>query len=119
MKVLYSYVAADGDCTLEQFKAGKAPLKITKNGKQFERGYPKTDVARRANIWPMKSDAAGCGPDQVREFTDNASHVGVPTDFTKDGRAIFTSRNHRKRYCEAVGLYDRNAGDGDPLPQNR
>jgi len=39
---------------------------------------------------------------------------GVPTDYTRDGCPIFTSRAHRKRYCEAHGYFDRNGGYGDP-----
>lgn len=71
------------------------------------------------DIWPMASDAAGVHPNQVEGVRDRARQRGIPTEFTRDGRPIFTSARHRKRYCEAVGLYDRNAGPSDPLPQNR
>lgn len=64
--------------------------------------------------WPMKSDAAGVAADQVDEARAHSESIGIPTDFTPDGRAIFRSRQHRKRYCEAIGLYDRNGGPGDP-----
>jgi len=48
--------------------------------------------------WPMKSDAAGVHPDQIKEATDHANKHGVPTSFTPDGRAIFTGREHRRKY---------------------
>jgi len=65
--------------------------------------------------WPMESDAAGVDVSQVSEATAHARAVGVPTEFNPEtGNPIFTSRNHRKRYCEAVGLYDRNGGYSDP-----
>jgi len=64
--------------------------------------------------WPMKSDAAGVAASQVKEAIEHSKTIGIPTDFTPDGRAIFTSAKHRKRYCEAVGLYDRNGGYSDP-----
>lgn len=67
--------------------------------------------------WPLLSDAAGVQPDQIPEAMEHARKVGIPTDFTPDGRAIFTDRGHRKRYCEAIGLYDRSGGYGDPQQQ--
>jgi len=63
--------------------------------------------------WPMKSWAAGCNPNQVGEFTKASAERGVPTEFTKDGKAVFTSRGHRKKYLKAFGMHDRNAGYGD------
>lgn len=70
------------------------------------------------SCWPQFSDAAGVGAHQVGEAYKKSLELGVPTEFTKDGRAIFTSREHRKRYCAAFGLYDRNAGYGDQARQS-
>jgi len=67
--------------------------------------------------WPLYSDAAGCHPDQVDHMQKEAARRGVPTDYTPDGRVIFRSRDHRRRFCEAFRFYDRNAGYGDPVPQ--
>lgn len=65
--------------------------------------------------WPMESDAAGVDVSQAAEAAAHAKAIGVPTEFNpQTGNPVFTSRNHRKRYCEAVGLYDRNGGYGDP-----
>ncbi len=69
--------------------------------------------------WPMKSDAAGVHPDQAAEAQAHAESIGIPTQFIKDGRAVFTDAGHRKKYCEAVGLYDRNGGYSDPQRQRR
>lgn len=63
--------------------------------------------------WPMLSEAAGVHPDQVKEATEAARAFGVPTEFTRDGRAVFTDRNHRKRYLRTQGLHDKNGGYGD------
>lgn len=68
------------------------------------------------NNWPMLSDAAGVHPDQIPDAQREAKDLGVPISFHPDGRAVFTSARHRKEYCEAIGLYDRNAGYGDPVP---
>ena len=64
--------------------------------------------------WPLLSDAAGVAEHQIQEAAQHSRRIGIPTDFTPDGRAIFTSRSHRKKYCEAIGLYDRSGGYSDP-----
>ncbi len=55
------------------------------------------------NIWPMKSDALGCGPKQVPEFREVTKRYGVPTDFAKDGRAILTSEKHKRKLAKLRG----------------
>lgn len=72
-----------------------------------------------AGTWPQYSDAAGVHPDQIAEATEHAAACGVPTDFKEDGRAIFTSRAHRRKYCEVHGLYDRDAGYSDAQNKGR
>ena len=80
--------------------------------------YYRAPMTRKDSTWPMESYAAGCNPDEVKEQRDHSVKIGVPTDFNpKTGDAIFTSPQHRKRYCEAVGLFDRNAGPSDPVPK--
>lgn len=69
--------------------------------------------------WPLLSDGAGVHPDQIGEAYTKSVRDGVPTQFTKDGRAIFTSALHRKRYCESVGLFDRSGGYSDPRRMGR
>jgi len=64
--------------------------------------------------WPMASDAAGVGVGQAMEAMKHAASIGIPTQFDNEGRAIFTSPGHRKKYCEAIGMFDRNAGYSDP-----
>jgi hypothetical protein len=69
--------------------------------------------------WPMHSYAAGVSPDQRKEAYEASVKAGVPTYFDENGDAVFKSRAHRKKYCEAVGLYDRDAGYGDATPEGR
>lgn len=65
--------------------------------------------------WPMYSDAAGVLPEQRKEAYEYSKKMGVPTQFDSEGRAVFTSKEHRKNYCEKVAkLRDRNAGYSDP-----
>lgn len=71
-------------------------------------------VAHKPGNWPMVSDAAGVHPDQVVEAAQEAEKRGVPTEFNSSGQAVFTSPLHRKRFCEAHGMYDKNGGYSDP-----
>lgn len=68
--------------------------------------------------WPVLSDAAGCNPDHIPETRAALSAAGVPTDFTRDGQAIFTGPKHRRDACRVMGLFDRNAGYSDPQARN-
>lgn len=78
----------------------------------------KADFGRQhfAYIWPMVSYAAGVSPEQVPEMQKIDKENGVPTEYTPEGDPVFRSPQHRKKYCEAHGLYDRNAGLSDPVP---
>jgi hypothetical protein len=76
---------------------------------------PMTQCAR---TWPMLSDAAGVHPDQIPEARAELQKQGVDANFAPDGRIEFRSKGHRKVVCEAMGLYDRNGGHGDPRKKN-
>ena len=66
-----------------------------------------------AGNWPIYSDAFGCHPDQVQESMQEATKRGVPTEYTRDGRAVFRDRAHRKKVLSAFGFRDNDAGYGD------
>jgi len=68
------------------------------------------------DIWPFASYAAGVHHKQVPEMKKFDKKHEVPTDYTEDGDPIFKSPKHRRKYCEAHGLFDRNAGHSDPVP---
>ena len=80
-----------------------------------EGGY----TGRKTSGYPMESDAAGVHPDQIKEAMAFDRKHGVPTNYSKAGNPIYTSQGHRRRHCEANGLYDRNAGYGDAAPKNK
>jgi len=77
-----------------------------------------TDFGKQlfGDIWPFASYAAGASPSEVPELRKVDAEHGVPTDYSADGDPIFRSAKHRKKYCEAHRLFDRNAGYGDPVP---
>ncbi len=55
------------------------------------------------------SDSFAVLPEQVAEFTEDAKKLGVPTDFQPTGEPIFNSTNHKRRYCKAYHMRERNA----------
>ncbi len=68
-------------------------------------------------IFPaLHSDALAVHPDQISDAEKDAAVKGVQTDFDKEGRPIFRSRQHRSKYLRAYGYYDKDAGYGDPAP---
>jgi hypothetical protein len=83
-----------------------------KKGEVVEIKAPK--VFKGKAKWPIKSEALGVHPSQVGEARQECLKRGLNTEYTKDGRPIFTGPAHRKKHCEAMGYYDRNAGYGDP-----
>jgi len=107
----------DEDNTICRFyPMAKVPKKFKLGNKIFYRDIraEHIDTRHTPGNWPMKSDAAGVGPDQITEAYEHSVKAGLPTEFTLDGRAIFTSRKHRRDYCRIIGLHDRNGGYSDP-----
>ncbi len=77
-----------------------------------------TDFGKRkpCGNWPMESYAAGVHPKQIPEMREFDKKHNVPTDYSPDGDPVFRGPKHRKKYCEAHGLFDRNAGLNDAVP---
>ena len=67
-------------------------------------------------IFGLESYAAGVNPKQIPEMRAFDKKHGVPTDYSPDGDPVFRGPKHRRKYCEAHGLFDRNAGLSDPVP---
>ncbi len=112
----YCYTTPDETETIEEvFSVGKAPAKVRRNGKVYERDIAAEHQGSQdhGGQWPILCDASGVHPDQVPEAMAVAKRKGVPTTFTRDGRAILRDRAHRVAYHRAVGLFDRDGGYGD------
>ena len=112
-KRLYTYLSQRGNRHNRWFPPGAQPTHI-RVGRGVAVLQQICDTRRSGQTWPLYSDAVGVHPDQVGEAWGHSRSQGVPTEFTADGRAIFTSARHRKQYCEAYGYFDRNGGYGDP-----
>jgi hypothetical protein len=76
-------------------------------------------MASKAWQRPLVSNAAGVHRKQRQEAIEHVRSKGVPTDFTADGRPVFTSRAHRKAYLKTrrneAGhvMVDHDGGYGD------
>lgn len=117
----YSYSADNGHIIERTFPMGKAPRRVRFKGRIYRRDYRGEWRPHRqgehAKLYPLRSDAFGVGIDQVTEATAHMKKVGVPTEFdSTTGEAIFRSREHRRRAVEVEGMFDRDAGYGDPTP---
>lgn len=97
------------EVTLKEFRKGN-------KGIDFKGGCVRTQLS---STWPQHSDAMGVNELQRKDAYNESVRCGVPTHFDEQGRAVFNSPGHRRKYCEALGYYDRNAGYSDPKPKNR
>lgn len=117
----YCFKNEDGDVIARVYRMGKAPKSFTLKGKKFTRDIRSEHCSHVsvAGNWPQHSDAAGVAVSQIKDASRKMAEAGCPTEFDSQGRAIFTSRGHRNRALRVMGMYDRNAGYGDPAPINK
>lgn len=118
---LYELVTEDGKHRVTiQRPMSRAPRighPVRIDGKVFYRDLSGEAPIRRSSpgTWPMWSDACGVHPSQITEAVSEDRRRGVKADYCpKTGRIKFESPGHRKRWCEAHGFFDRNAGYSDP-----
>ena len=63
------------------------------------------------NTWPLRSNAFRvANPRQMQEHLAFNERRGVKTEYDKDRRPIFTGPRHKKRFLEARGAVDPDAG---------
>ena len=114
----YCYSSKDGRIVERVYPVGSAPKRIQIQGRVYHRDFAlERPNTRPPGNWPMESYALGVNPDQAKEAEAESVKMGVPTQFASNGDAVFTSPSHRKRYAEALGYFDRNAGYSDPQPK--
>ena len=113
----YFYHCTCGERDTRTLPMSQAKTKVNcACGKVMERDFGAehgSTVHNYGATWPMCSDGAGVHPKQRKEAYEASVRAGVPTDFNAEGQAVFTSAKHKKAYCEAFGMYDRNGGYSD------
>ncbi len=71
---------------------------------------------RFADIWPYASAALGVHPEEIQNRMAFDKEMGVPTEYDGDGDPIMRNATHRRDFCRAHKVHDRNAGYSDPVP---
>lgn len=84
-------------CKVECFR--EANVQIREN-----RRRPQSAGACLVSFKPLASIALAVHKKQIKEATELAAKKGVPTDFTTDGRPVFTSSRHFRRYARLHGF---------------
>ncbi len=78
---------------------------------EFDRAFPPrledTDGECLVGFKPLHSEALGVHPDQIPEAIEVAKRKGVPTEFDRTGRPIFTSSRHFREYAKKHGFVHR------------
>ncbi len=79
--------------------------------KEFWRRFPPAQEAATgpcslSSVPKMVSSSVAVHPDQVEEAVESAKRKGVPTEFQRDGRPVFTSRAHQRRYLKAYAMHN-------------
>lgn len=109
----YCYRLSDNNVVIRQFPIGKAPKSIRVGKRKALRDITaEHDPLGQRPLkgkWPIFSDQLGVHPIDIPRAKAHAKKIGIPTDFTPDGRAVLREPKHRKRYSEALGFYDRNS----------
>lgn len=104
-----------------------AKVKLTKQAqrevldglRKMQTAPPARRVERKRHFvpsgnWPLRSDALGCHPDQIKEFTADAKAAGLTgVSFDADGTCVVSTRRQRAQYAAMRGLHDKDGGYGD------
>lgn len=121
---LYSYSCEDCGNVFEVHGAMEAPRPASiacqhcgKNAKRDIAADLRGFRGNREGAWPLVSDGAAVSVDMVPEYEKFDQSHGVKTEY-RDGRPVFTSRSHRREYCKAHNIFDRDGGYGDAQVPN-
>ncbi len=90
----------------------KAEFDVICPSKPLHAGVPPATLMQTSAAWPLLSDSMGCDPTQIDHFQNDSIKRGVPTEFDKEGRAIFLSNAHKRDYAKAYGYPNRDGGYG-------
>ncbi len=75
--------------------------------------HPCTVGASLVGWKPVVSDALACHPDEIPEAMARDRQHGITTEYLPDGRAVLSSRSHRKAMMKSLGMHDNEGGYGD------
>lgn len=112
MMPVYVYATKDGETVERFYSLGKAPDVVRIGGKPAVRNITATHQQDRHTSgarWPILSEAAGVHPAQVKEAAELDRQMGIPTNYTPDGRVEFRNHGHQKAWLKAHKGYNKDA----------
>lgn len=74
---------------------------------EFREEFPDQPIGTGQSLTsfrPLHSEALAVHPSQIQEAAGDAMRKGVPTEFDRIGRPIFTSSRHFRQYAKAYGF---------------
>jgi hypothetical protein len=100
----------------KRVKDGVIQLEDGRTAKYFFN--PLSGISTCPGNYPMVSTAIGVHPSQIKDHMAHLQAMGCgQVNHTKAGDVILESKGQRKKVCETLGFFDRNAGHGDPQPK--
>lgn len=114
-----TYCYTNGDETIERdYPMGEAPKRVRHQGRWYKKNIAATHSGTRSGEhgWPMWSDFAGCHPSQKAEMERRSAEAGCPVRVNVLGQVELLNRKHRHDFLRFRGMFDRDAGYGDPAP---
>jgi hypothetical protein len=78
---------------------------------EYEKEFPSKPIGDFVGNWKnaVISDTLAVHPNQIKEASDLAKKLGVPTEFLPDGRPIIRSTAHQREYAKKHGFICRNS----------
>jgi len=73
---------------------------------------PINTLMNTSAAWPRNSDALGCHPNQKEAAQAESIRLGVPTEYTSDGKAVLRDGAHQRDFMKALKMHNRDGGYG-------
>ena len=89
-----------------------------KTGKWTARPRRLPHARQKKATWPMTSHNIGVDEEDVEEARRIYKEKGSRAEVDNEGGIVFATAGIRREHCKIMGYYDRNAGYGDPTPDN-
>jgi len=99
-----AYTADDGELIILKVPIGNAPSCVEQDGKTFEMGFGNRTKPLKCDLWPKKSTALSCTPEEVPEFREEHRRHGIAIEYKDDGTAVVGSKLEFEKAARFRGL---------------
>lgn len=106
----YCFTSDKGKTIERMFTMSTVPPEVVENGVIYKRDFSAEHrgQARGGAGWPMVSFCNGVLPRQIPEAQKILQEHGCPTEYTPQGKPIWTSRNHKLKFAKVFHLNETN-----------